>query len=212
MEDFYVDDDDSGGDDLVSLSRRGMNAMNAMNDNLDVLMRAKLSTEELKKKVQIDLNDEKNLDCLEDEDLVQRMAKARAALAANSRSQAGLTPLKALSGADAESRQALSRLMVALKEQKMVIQCACDEIMLQSGNVKKIAGGQPAHGYPSTADAAIPDEVKECLKVLAKKISTVGSDLARLIPAIENYERDLILTRRNYEKVVDGYAQYAEQS
>ena len=155
-------------------------------------------------KTNVDLNNAKNLADLEDPDLTERMRRARLTAAEHEEARNRLPRADDLKRVDTEARRALSALMSALKEQQMRIRCVCDEILLSATNVDRLAAGDQPHGYPSTKDIAVTPVMKKCMDHLRKKIKGSGSELESIKEALDEFERNLTVTRRNYETVVDG--------
>jgi len=165
--------------------------------------------EELRRKHQVDLNNEKHLDDLEDRGLMEHMRRAREHFRANAEQEALLPSREDLQRGDTEGRRALSSLMTKLKEQQMALQCACDEVHAHATNAGRLARNEQPHGYPSVGKP--PSEAAaKCLAHLEKKVMAAVGDLTGIIAALEVFERDLTLARRSYEGVVDGLRRRGE--
>jgi hypothetical protein len=161
--------------------------------------------EELRKRHQVDLNDEKHLADLEDPGLMDHMRKARLALAAYESERARLPSSEVLRRDDTTARRALSGVVTQLKEQQMALQCVRDEVILHATNIERLISGTTPHGYPAQPDPKDRDGVlTRNMSYLMKKVSGAGEELSRIIVYLEDFERGLTLARRNYESVVDG--------
>lgn len=167
--------------------------------------------EEMKKRHQVDLNDEKNLADLEDPGLMEHMRRARQQLAAHELELARLPTVEELKKNDTAARRALSGVVTSLKTQQMDLQCACDDVLLQATNVERLAGGEKPHGYPAEGVPLHEENpLRKNMKHLAKKINESGATLGNVAAALEAFERDMTLARRSYEAVVDGLCRRLE--
>jgi hypothetical protein len=181
-------------------------------DNFDIIQQARSAEsaqrryDNLKRQHQVDLNDAKQLADLEDAGLQAHMDQARKQLANHERNQASLPSTASLRRHDEEARRALSSLMTNLKAEQMVLQVACDDVLLQATNAQKLSEGGRPHGYPATDGLASQDRAAKNYEYLGKKLTAAGNDLTQLALALEGFERELTLARRLYEGAVDGLA------
>ena len=154
---------------------------------------------------QVDLNDERNLGDLEDPTLVEHMRRARVVLAGHDRIGADAPGIASLTAQDAGSRRALSTVTRQLNDGGMSLRCACDDVLVQATNLGRLIAGEAIHGFPATNRALPKDSaIAQNLAHMAKKIGEVGTALENLAIGLQGLERDLTLTRRGYEQVVDG--------
>ena len=153
---------------------------------------------------QVDLNDEKNIADLEDEGLEHHRRKARQILKAGLADQAALPSASNLLRDDTATRRALSSLMANLKEAQMALQCAIDEVHAHASNALKLTVNEQPHSYPPVGPDRPTAAMVKCLNHLEKKVMSAVGDLNRTSEMLNTFERDLTLTRRNYETVVDG--------
>jgi hypothetical protein len=180
-------------------------------DNFDLLQRARGDArrhyEELQRQHQVDLNDTKNLADLEDAGLQAHMEQARALLADHERNRAALVDEEQLARGRLEIDQALSNLLKSLNDQRMELQVACDNVLLQAANAQKLAEGGLPHGYPPAGGG---DHGSRCTEHLGRKLQGAGGALARIVEELKRFEQDLTLTRRTYETTVEGLARRSE--
>lgn len=163
----------------------------------------------------LDLNDAEHLarSGLEDPDLLQHMEMARRALQQHEQKQSRLFEVDEIRKQDTSARRALSTLITGVIEQKMGLQCACDEVDLHLTNIGRLqlgtADGKPPHGYPAPCQSADAN-MNANLGHLHKKLAGTSKSLAKLLEGLTEFERELTLTRRNYEQVVDALHRRAE--
>jgi len=190
-------------------------------DVLDTRLRAKAAAkggqgsaeaqacyEDMRRRHQVDLNDARHFDDLEDKGLVEHMRVARRQFQANATREASLPSREDLLRGDTEGRRALSALMTGLKEQQMALQCACDEVHAHATNAGRLSRNEQPHGYPEVEPPS--EALAKCLAHLEKKVTAAVADLNGVITALEAFERGLTLARRNYETVVDGLRRRGE--
>jgi len=156
--------------------------------------------------IQVDLNDEKHLADLEDTDLIEHMRKARERLALENARRAEAPDIDRLNRDDAETRQTLSALTVKLDEQKVQLQCTCEELHLHALNASRLSAAERPHGYPAPGDDPC-EWASKCFGHLSTKVQQLAARLTETLSAIESCERDLVLARRGYETVTDGMRQ-----
>jgi hypothetical protein len=182
-------------------------------DIIEVRLRAKSAQanhEEMRRQYQVDLNEEKHLEDLEDKGLVEHMRVARRRLAEGDAERATLPSRVTLLRDDMATRRALSALMTKLKEQQMTLQCACDEVHAQATNVGRLAGAEQPHGYPPVGEELPSMAMVGCLTHLSSKMMSAVCDLNGISAALGEFERDLTLARRGYEAVASGLRQRGE--
>ena len=94
----------------------------------------------------------------------------------------------------------------------MALRCAQENIAQQVANSHKLAVGEQPHGFPALKkEAILPPEFAESYKALGKKINSVAAELNTINAALEEFERNLITTRRVYETVVDGFTRRSDR-
>jgi hypothetical protein len=210
-------------EDLLGITRRGelkveveveAEAEPGEGVPVDAGMRAQAARaryEEIRRAIQVDLNDERNLADLEDPGLRKHMEWARAHLAQQESKLAELPALEGIDQTDRAGRRSLSALMVALKEQQMNLQCASDEVLLEATNVGRLANGEKPHGYPAANEPLVAETaLAKNFAHLQKKLVNAGDALTAVLLALADFERDLTLGRRNYETVVDGLRRHVD--
>ena len=147
---------------------------------------------QIKKMVQVDLNQADKLRDLEDETLVAHMKKRRDELTA-----ASASTNTSVSADDIKVRRALSSIMNSMKDQQMSLQCTGDEAFNTVNNINKVLKGEQPHGYPPIDKL----ETVELLKILAKKIGDIAKSIDATCAAGTIMEQDLTLARRQYENL-----------
>lgn len=161
-------------------------------------------------KHQANLDNEKEVSALEDPGLMKHMREARRRAAADEAEKLKLPELSALLAEDKKMRQSMSTIITTLKEEKMRLQCANEEIIAAATSVNKIVGKDQPHGYPPVDDCVLDKPTKKVLIHLEKKIRSPTADLAGVGEALDSFERTLTLMRRAYEQAIDGYQRRCE--
>jgi len=192
-------------------------------DNLEVLRKAKAamgeasqasqevnekpqeSYDELKKKHQLDLNDEKSLEDagLEDPVLMEHMEQARAALAEHERRLDEIPSEEEMRRVDTAARRMLSKLTTGLTTRQRTLQSSCEDIHLQSANAMKLANAGRPHGFPEVFAELTPSQ-QACFEMLSKKLESVSKDMEALGESLEQFSADFVLARRAHETAVTG--------
>ena len=99
--------------------------------------------------------------------------------------------------------------MTNVKDQISALKYTSDLINLQERNISKIIEGKTPHGFPCE-HPKVGSEIGENLQFLIARIKSLESDLNRSISEIEAVERDLTVSRRGYEFVVDNLLRHIE--
>lgn len=159
--------------------------------------------EEMRRQHQVDLNDERNLEALEDKGLIEHMRAARRRSRANAEREARLPDRATIQCGDVEGRRALSSLMTGLKEQQASLRCVRDEVHAHTANVGLLAKNEQPYGYPAVEEPP-GGAMARCLAHLERRMMSSVADLDAITVALDDLERRLTLARRNYEAVVDG--------
>lgn len=164
--------------------------------------------EELRKKHQVDLNDERNLSELEDPGLVSHMEQARRTLASQM-AKSGALPARAdMRAKQVQNARQFSSLIQKLDQVKRDLQCGTEETFLQAANAAKLAAGQTPHAFPRVAVGWPPNH--EALGALGRKIAAAAKSCETtsdvLVEAVAGFD----VLRRDSEVVVDTLVRLVE--
>jgi hypothetical protein len=200
------DDETFGGEDMLDELRAIGKELNLgapmfrttelPEDNFDVRRHA-----DLKAKVQVDLNDSKQLADLEDPGLQSHMEGARRVLEEYNRRLDGIPTMEKLQESDVGTRRDISFIITKSKELQMMLRVAFDEVFQQSTNAARISEGGSPHGFPAPGSA---NHASACFHTLSRKLAAASEEIEKSITALEEFESKLTIARRSYEFVVDG--------
>jgi hypothetical protein len=178
-------------------------------DVLDIRVRANIRAgRPAGEGLQVDLNDEKELELLEDKGLKAHMNEARkrykATVGPNIPAQPSALALSAPDELKIKASRAISSVMVDLKTQQMSLQCTIESLQVSSDNVGKLLKGIQPHGYtPVAPPSELPPALVKNLESLRAAITSSKNELEAVSIALNTFERDLTLARRTYETLVE---------
>ena len=170
-----------------------------------ILESGAVSTEELRKAVQVDLNDEAQLGDLEDPTLMGHMDEARAQLADQLRAAAELPAMESIMASEVSARRRFSLLTNTLRDCQRNLATARDNILLQSTNAEKMSMGLTPHGFPA-GDARCTNQLKH----LSSAIDDVGNAVAQICDALDAAQCEMTRARREIETATVGFGQRCE--
>jgi hypothetical protein len=162
--------------------------------------------QELQKRHQVDLNDERNLVGLEDPGLLSHMEGARRRLAEQDRALSRLPCREALRE-DYVSALGMVAGVLALAEELLTDEREHVELaFLLPRQVSAFAAGQTPHGAarPLPAAAAADPAVGAALAFIAKKGEAVAVAFEKDLEALSETRSRLFVARRKLESVCDG--------
>jgi hypothetical protein len=208
-----MDDDDP---DMPFAAESRLNPQPTV-DGLEDLMRAKADEtpeenakrhEELRRRVQVDLNREDAIvsNDLEDATLTEHMQERRSWLEKYSRDLSQLASPGVLGAEDASARRTMSDVVTRMQEDQMALRCALEELILHAQNIEKLAAGVKPHGYPATSPAP-QDPLAQNLRHLAKQLNRSRSSIEAVVGNLDLASQNLTKARRSYETVTVGYRQ-----
>lgn len=158
--------------------------------------------QELRRRHQVDLNDERHLAELEDKGLAGHMESARSELASQELKRQALPRLDAVCAQHVKNKQQASHLVRTLQAAGLEAQCGVEDAFLQASNAGKLAAGHAVHGgrEPLTAVAGY----QSALKTLGGKTEEAARAFQAAAAAMAATVNGLDVLRRDQEVVVDG--------
>lgn len=155
---------------------------------------------ELRKRHQVDLNDEGNLTGLEDRGLLSHMDEARRALAEQNKTQH--PDQTVLRTGHVKTLRQFSTLVQTLTSANMELQCGVEETFLQANNAAKLSKGETPHAFPSVP--GVKPTNAEALDLLKKKTDEAAKACQKSAESIASGINEIDVLRREYEKTIDG--------
>lgn len=220
-----ADDDAAGpnlGADMAEIRARVLGrraeaaAANADDDEAAATLTAEENREvyeELKKRHQVDLNDEAHASALEDPTLLAHMEAARRRLAEQEKALLRLPRLEDLRANYLKTMGQISGLIRKLEDQHMTERENVEVGYRQGRVLGELLEGRKPHGYPALGAAARADPAtKEALGTAATKATKIAQSYETLLGFVEEAKQTLFVLRRQVETVGDGLIELVEAS
>jgi hypothetical protein len=158
---------------------------------------------ELRRRHQVDLNDERNLADLEDKGLMSHMVQARKTLAEQTKKQQMLPKSEDTRVKHVKNLRHFSSLVQGLQSAGLELQCGVEETFLQSNNSVKLSKGERPHSFPEVPNGKPAN--RDALVLLAERIDKSALQCHKSNTAITDTVNGIDVLRREYEVVVDAY-------
>jgi hypothetical protein len=160
----------------------------------------------------VDLNTEDGLerDGLEDKHLRAHMEMARANLIKLQKEMAEAPEESTLRNCHSQNLKIMSDSVKSLTKHIKEFQTAIENTIVHASNAEKLAAGRQPHGYPTVA-ATRPSN-SEALAFMGTKLRDNGETHQGLHGVFSDILKDMIIFRRGYETVVDGYVKLAQHN
>jgi hypothetical protein len=160
----------------------------------------------------VDLNDEDALvrDGLEDRGLLVHMQEARGKLADLEEKRKDIPDEDELRKKHIQNLRLVSSCVSDLTRRLGEYQTTIENTLVQSSNADKLATGRQPHAYPKVKGEK-PDNA-DALVHMSKKLAENGQAHQTLHEMFSGVLKSLIVLRREYESVVDGYGKIAEHA
>lgn len=195
------------GDDLAAIRERVLGrraAAAAATEELTPEENAEVYGE-MKKRHQVDLNEEENVILLEDPNLVAHMEAARRRLAEHEAGLSRLPKTEALRTQFLNVMRQMSEMIrtmeTELPEERETVERA-HYVVTALG---RVAAGGSSRNYPGLAPAAAADpSVQALIGTVAKSVTEVAAGYDAFLSAYAKQKQDIFVIRREVEAVGDG--------
>ncbi len=169
--------------------------------------------EALRKRHQVDLNDEDNLPLLEDPTLRAHMDGARLRLRQHEEAMTVLPAAEALRTQYLKFMGNFSERLRGLEDEHLQFRTGVDEAHMISTSIEQLLAGQTPHGHTEglPANVRANSSVKAVLVLLQKKTLASATVFEGTSDFLENHRNELFVLRREVEVVVDGLLKLCRQ-
>jgi hypothetical protein len=160
---------------------------------------------ELQSRHQIDLNDARNLQGLEDPGLVAHMEAARVRLAAQTQALARLPQREALRTEYLRNQGALTEALTGVEAEIAQLRAHLEEVFVVPRHCAEFAQGREPHRAKALTPAARADaSVCAALQFLGERAAKAADGIEKAVAGLEEWRQVLFTARREGAAVFDG--------